>query len=1243
MAPWDPSISPEANLQPGDAVYLSGAPGLAAGTYLLLPSRYALLPGAFLVTPAAAAYQDMQPGQSVSVLGGGTIVSGYQTVAGTGFGSSRTSGFMVTPASAVLTQAQYVTTGGNQFFSTQAATNSVPAPRLPQDSGALELIASSSLALDGSLRVQPASGGLGATVDISSAQILVTGSGGAALPGQLVLSAAALNALGAQSLLLGGERSADAITTDAQAVSVTDGAALSGPEILLAATQDVTVASGASVTGSGSAAPVRQYSLTGNGAFLSVSAGPQATVTRSGGTTSSGVLTLASGSSLTANGGSVYLEGTGNVITDGAITASGGDLALQSTRIAVGAANAVPTGSGTVLAPTLLASGGLRNVLLVSGSTVDFYGSVALKAQNLSIDAQGISGFGAAGDAATVAAGGTLTLADTQLPASAGGAAVTAGSGSGSLSFSAANITLGPGPLEFTGFPSLALSTPGPVAAAANTSLATAGNLSIAAARLTTAADVSATLTAGGTVSLLAPATATTLPPVTDLGGSLAITGSSIELGTHILLPSGNLALTTTGTAPNANITLDSGADLSVAGLVRQYDSVSVATPGGTVSLSSAGNITLGSGSTIDVSAGTGGRGGLLTLAATGGTVTASGTLVGSGAGAQGASFSVDAQNFGDFGGLNATLNTGGFAGSRAFRLRGPGDLVVASGTGNAVAAHDVSLEADQGGIAVDGLIDAAGASGGSVLLAAAGNITLNGTIDAHGAAAGQNGGRIELETANGGMLLNAGSVLDVSGGAAGTDIAAGAGGTVLLRVPQSEVAGLAAGGSAVGLHGSIQGSTRTTLEAFKVYDNTTGQISATDVSADPSNPMYQDAVNFMANAAAITQALGRTSDPSFVLEPGVEIDSSGALALATPWNLYGWRFGPNGGIPGILTLRAAGGVTIDAALSDGFATPTTYMLPATPSDSWSYRIVAGADLTAANPLAVGIGATQPAANVTISACTSGGAVCAPQQGGRGGGGSGYATNLVRTGDGFIDVSASGDFVLGNQASLLYTAGVAGPGIPLAARTQSLGGRAYPVDGGDIRITVDGDVAGAPTNQFVNAWLWRAGGTSPTGSAVGWTVDFQSFQQGIGALGGGDVLVRAGGDITNLSASIPSIGRQVGGATLASSVVEEAGGGNLTVEAGGSILGGSYYVGLGNLRLRAGNDIGAVTDQSGNSGLAPLVGLWSSSASVTARGGVELAGILDASLLPTGSSQGAIPTYFSTYSPKSSASLFAIG
>jgi filamentous hemagglutinin len=1241
VAPWDPSLSPDANLEPGAAVYLSGAPGLAAGTYLLLPSRYALLPGAFLVTPASSAYQDMQPGQQVPVLGGGTIISGYETIAGTPFGSSRTSGFIVTPASVVLKQAQYETTGANQFFAAQAASNNQPVPRLPQDSGALELIAGASLSLDGALRAAAASGGLGATVDISSAQILVTGgAGAAAVPGELVVSAASLDALGAQSLLLGGERSGNGvITSDAQTVTVAAGASLNVPDILLAATDEVSVAGGASLTGSGAAPPAPTYTLNGNGAFLSVSAGPQATVTRSGGTSAAGVLSLASGSSLTANGGSVYLEGSENVLLNGAITANGGDLALQSTRLAVGAP---PAGSPqeTVLAPGLLGRGGLRNVLLVSDSTVDFYGSSALTAQNLTIDAQGLSGFGLAGDSARVAVAGTLTLGDSQLPTSGGGAAVTPGSGSGTLSFSAASMVLESGSLEVSGFHSLALATPGALTAEGSGSLATLGGLSITAARLTAAAGVSTSIAANGAVSIAAPSHPAALSAVTDLGGSLAISGSSLALGTEILLPSGKLTLTTIGSAPGADLTLDSDADVNVAGLVRQYDLVKVPTPGGAVTLTSAEDLDIASGSTIDVSAAAGGIGGSLTLAAPGGTVSAAGQLLG----ASGASFSVDAQNFGDFGALNRALNAGGFSGSRSFRLRGPGDLVVAAGAGNTVSAHDVELEADQGSITVDGLIDVSGTSGGTVVLAAADNLLVSGTIDAQATGGGQNGGVVQLGTTNGSLLLYPGSVINVAAGGVAADGSSGAGGTVLLRVPQATVASVLTGGGGVVLGGSIQGASSTTLEAFKVYDNATGTISSADVAADPSNPLYQDAVNFMANAPAITQALGRSADPSFMLVPGVEIDSTGALDLATPWNLYAWRFGPNNDVPGILTLRAAGGVTFDAALSDGFATPTSYTLPTTPSDSWSYRIVAGADLSAANPLTVGVNAAQPAANVTISACTAGSAVCAPTSGGRGASSSGYATNLVRTGTGFIDVSASGDFVLGNQASLLYTAGVAGPGIPLAARTGGLGGRAYPEDGGDISITVGGDVIGAPTNQFVNAWLWRAGSTSaPSGSAVGWTVDFQSFQQGIAALGGGNISVSAGGDISNLSASIPSIGRQVGGATLAQSAVQVAGGGNLSVQAGGSILGGSYYVGLGSLDLQAGGDVGGIALSPGTEGLAPLLGLGATSASVVARGSVQLSGIVNPSLLPTGSSQGAVQSYFSTYSPSAGATLLAVG
>src|ERR1035441_5628001 len=78
VAPYDPNISAGSTLQVGASVYLSGMPGLPAGVYQLLPARYALLPGAYLVTQVSG-YQDIQNGQAFHVLGGGTIIAGYRS------------------------------------------------------------------------------------------------------------------------------------------------------------------------------------------------------------------------------------------------------------------------------------------------------------------------------------------------------------------------------------------------------------------------------------------------------------------------------------------------------------------------------------------------------------------------------------------------------------------------------------------------------------------------------------------------------------------------------------------------------------------------------------------------------------------------------------------------------------------------------------------------------------------------------------------------------------------------------------------------------------------------------------------------------------------------------------------------------------------------------------------------------------------------------------------------------------
>ncbi|MDE2306032.1 MAG: filamentous hemagglutinin family protein [Gammaproteobacteria bacterium] len=1235
VAPYDPSFSTGSSLQVGDAVYLSAAPGLAAGTYQLLPARYALLPGAFLVT-AVPGYQDIQPGQSVSVLGGGTIVSGYQTVAGTAFGSARTSGFEIQPAALVLQQAEYTTTGANQFFASQASAANLGAPSLPVDSGLLALAATQTLGLGGTLLTTPGTGGTGAEVDIASANILVSdGTSANAAPGTIVLSSASLAALNAQTLLLGGQRDGGTITTTAQIVEIGSGVTLSVPEVQLTARQQVSVDSGASLAPSGTAASARSLTLDGSGAFLDVSSGAMNPVSSAIDPSAGGVLSLASGSRVGSAGGAITIDATQNAILAGDLSIAGGDLALRVPTVALG----TPTSGfgGTVLGANVLGTEGLRNLTITSSGGIDFFGALNATAQNVTLDSASLNGFGASGDTFSLNAVDSITLQNSAGP----GTGVDA-TGTGTLQLSAANLLFGGGSLVTAGFSNVMMSAAQQLTATADASLQVGGgaNLTASAARITTGANVNFSLAADGQLRLGAPSQSTSLAAVTDLGGTLSIRASNVEIGTTIDLPSGSLSVSATGTGNAGNVLLDPTAVISVAGLTRDYSGTTVASPGGTVTLTAAANVDAAAGSSIDVSAGSGGAGGSLAIDASAGKVTLAGTLAGAGSSGAGASFQVDAQNFGDFASLDQILNSAGFGGTRSFHLRGPGDLVV--GAGDTLAAQNVSLIADQGAIRVDGSIDASGTSGGQVLLAARDAIAINGAIDAQATKAGGSGGNVAIETSNGGIEFGPTASIAVGGGGPAIDgSGAGGDGTVLFRVPRGVVASALGGNGGVALDGTVTGSARTTLEAFAAYQNSSGSISTTDQAV-----MNADAVAFMngvtpAGLANLGAAAGASS---FVLAPGVEIDATtasngtGTLALNSAWNLYGWRYGANA-VPGILTLRAQNGVTFNASLSDGFtATSGTgaFTLPTQAGDSWSYRIVAGADFGSADPLAVGAGTP---ADVTIAPCTG---ACSLSTGR--GGASAYAPIMVRTGNGFIDVAASGNFVLGSQASILYTAGVAGPGIPLTGRTNSLGGLAYPSHGGDVSIDVGGNVVGAATDQFVNAWLWRLAPIGSGGSndpATAWTVNFASFQQGVGALGGGDVTVRASGDVRDLSVSIPSIGVQVGGTNAVTSVVDQTGGGRLVVTAGGSILGGSFYAGLGSISLDAGNDVGAAP----GGGNAPLVGLGNASLSVTARDSVAIADVLNPTLLNLGAYQSpAVPTsFFSTYGADSSVDLTAIG
>lgn len=1276
IAPYDPLMSSGSTLQDGEAVHLSSGSGVPAGTYILMPARYALLPGAYLVTPqSGTAYQDMQPGQSFAAADGGTIVAGYLTTLGTPFASSRWDGFEVTSASVFMNQAQYDLTSANQFFSSQetaataaAANTAVSAMRLPEDAGVLDLIAGSSLTLNGTLATSAQSKARGAEVDISNSDIVVTGdSGSATQAGGLVVSASSLNQLGAQTLLLGGENDDGTIDTTAQTVTVMGGAALSGPQILLAAQNEISVQGGASITAQGTAPAAGTFTLTGDGgsdgdgAFLAVGAGSQISVTRSNVLGNAGTLDLAAGSTLSAGKGSIYLDATSAVGTEGSIEATGGSLAVQAPQIALGSAPA--SFSGASLGENVFSSGDLANLLLIlsdpqtgqtSGPTpaVQVYGGTSVSARNITIDSPAIAGHLTAGQTATLSASGTLTLGDSlsaaAVDASTAPPAPSQGGGAGALMLSGATIALGDDlgggtaspaqQVAIDGFGSVALSTPNTVTAARDITLSTDTNLTITASHVTSGAGVTAVVEAGysgedqtfnaqGAVDLAAPTSPTTLQSTAALGGSLTVMGGSVAVGTDLNLPSGNVTLI----AQSGAISLDSGGSIDVAGITQKYDSVDVLTPGGNVSLSAAGSIDLSSGSAIDVGADPGGNGGSLALSAATGTLTVRGSLSGAGTGS---AFSADAQSF-DFGALSQAVQAGGFNGSQSYRLRaidpstGTGNLVVANG--QTIDAADVMLEADSGDVEVDGIIDASGHSGGTVTLAAADGITVNGAIDAQATSAGGSGGTVELDLENPGSLtLASGSLINVSGGGSSqtgagpgaSAVYAGRGGTVLLRVPYDVSAAQGFGG--VSLSGNIDGASGTALEVYQAFaPQATDQAGDVDItSLDPAWQSYAQAIaSNEASAVASLLSPAIAASWNFTVQPGVELDATGSITLDTPWSLYGSVTSPTSaapGFPGILTLRAGGGVTFNDSLSDGFAdTSTTDTLPTQTSQSWSYRIIAGADLGAANPLAVVAGNPQ---DVTIGNAATG-------------------PVAVRTGTGFIDVAASGSFVLGNAAAVLYTAGEYAGVPPQATCTGHCTHNnlpAYSTGGGDISIDVGGDVEGSSAvDQFVNYWLLRQGNqTTPTA----WSVDFANFDQGVAALGGGDVSVHAGGDIIDFSASIPSIGvsSAVGG------TVDVEDGGRLSVSAGGSILGGSYYVGLGEATLSAAGSIGKEgSDPDANP--SPLIGLGDASLSVTAAGNLQLADIVNPSLLNSGASQSAEQFFFSTYGPATSATLLSIG
>ena len=163
-----------------------------------------------------------------------------------------------------------------------------------------------------------------------------------------------------------------------------------------------------------------------------------------------------------------------------------------------------------------------------------------------------------------------------------------------------------------------------------------------------------------------------------------------------------------------------------------------------------------------------------------------------------------------------------------------------------------------------------------------------------------------------------------------------------------------------------------------------------------------------------------------------------------------------------------------------------------------------------------------------------------------------------------------------------------------------------------------------------------------------WWVDYGNFQRGVGALGGGNVDVSAGGDLVNLTVALPTNARVRGGRSITERKLPELrNGGAMTVEAGGVVRAGYYYVGRGAGTIEAGEfAIGREVKALAGTQLitypiAPILSLGDATLDVRTAGDLRLQTFLDPLLVGKGVVNE--PTFMSSQTERTAISLTSTG
>ncbi|MGV3583190.1 MAG: filamentous hemagglutinin family protein [Methylophilus sp.] len=1217
-ASYDAQYWQGSDIKAGDAVYLSGVPGLAAGYYTLLPARYALLPGAMLVS-AVSGTQDRAVGQNQTLLNGSTLTSGH-LAAYTSDGyvqTSRTAGFVVRPGSDAHQLAQYNTSTASKYFkgNTQAQQTS--------DAGRLSIEATNSLVLKGILDALPGQNGRGAEVDIAAPKLLVVASGEA--EGQVIkdgetylaIDQDSLENFNASSLVLGGTRNHGQLEVTSSKVRMSENAQLSASEVILAATDSVQLDAGATLKGVGKGGANKDLTIgdvntgqDGDGALVRVSGEKAIQLTRSNTDNDRGDLIVNNGATIQGDG-AILLDASKRTSLEGNLTlADGAGLGLSSSRISLGSPDSnEAVADGLWLKQSQLESfANAGSLNLKSQSTIDLYGDVSFGNQqfDLTLQTAGLAGYQNTGKTSTITTRAfTLenpnNVAFQVSPALANGTVPSLGAGQ--LNINAETIVVGDNTVRVAGYDQVNLTANKEIALQGNVlrdganepqnKLIADKNLTLSAAQVTANQRADAAVIANGLLKVVGANTAqTTLNTKSSVGSQLKLSGEQVLLAGNtanqqaasVNIQGGVLTVQAVGTNTTDHVTMENGARISAQGSTYTLNDQTVNLAAGKLNLiSNSGNVDVQQGAEIDLTAAGTGDAGQIMVSAVNGEAKLAGTIKAAGVGQQGknAIANVDAKRL-DIHQATSALST--FSGSQTYRVR-EGDITVAAA--DKIVAKKVKIEVDKGAITVNGIIDASGDKGGSIGLYAQNDLTINtdakllakGLADKTSTAGSAgDGGEVVLSTQVGVIRVSApdangqgGALIDVGGDVVG-DVK-GNGGHVIYRAARTG-AGVNVDSASTA---AITGAKQIQVEAVKQYQYT-------NIGSAEQNAIKADIEAFAGDAANIVLSNARDGKSAAVVS-GIEVASNGNLTIASDWDLSGID-----ATPGILTLRAANSLNINGKIDAIKTTKTGNALSKdTSKGAWSYRLVGGADSNSSNPETV----TEGAGDVVLK-----------------------DAKYVRTGTGFVQVNAGGDVKLGTEngaGASIYTIGTDAAtlaGFNTYSNTQL--NEYYGNAGGDVSVYAMGDINGSSTaanNQNVNNWFTHSYNGNNKNAQVRWWIrdekvssgGFQvsGFTNGIGTLAGGDVDIQAGGSVSDLQIAAATNGRMAGDVNSDPQMANfvELGGGDVSVKADGSVNQTLLFASHGDINTTA----------EGN--ISTKLALMDSQIDLTAKGDIEISAV----------------------------------